>query len=80
MLGEMRIGLTLAIIFVASLTIFYIFGSINAAADKCQTSALDICNDLTGMSGTMIIVLILIGSFVMILASTVYLWMSSKRL
>lgn len=72
--------MTLVIIFVASLTIFYIFGSINSISTKCQTSVLDLCKELTGLSGSMIIVLILIGSFVMIIASTMYLWISSKGL
>ena len=77
MLGEARIGLTLVIIFIATLAIFYIFDSINSLSTKCQTNTLDLCEELAGVSGTMTVILLLIGSFVMISASAVYLWISS---
>ncbi len=77
-LGEVHIAFVIVTIFVAALTLFYIFGSIGDIAEKCKEQRTQICDNLSGMSFPMLIILLIIAGFVMIISTVVYIFVSTQ--
>ena len=68
-------ALAMVVIFVASLTLMYIFDSLNRLSTKCKngTAPQDICSAFNGFTMNVLIVLLLIGGFVLIISATVFI-------
>jgi hypothetical protein len=68
----------LVVIFIAVFALFYIFDSLNKLAERCRAGeSLPICQQLTGFTLSMIIILLLIGGFVIVILAVVYIMLSA---
>lgn len=68
----------LIVIFVAISALFYIFDSIGKLAEKCKAGEpLVICQQLTGFTLSMVIILLIIGGFIIEILAVVYIILSA---
>jgi hypothetical protein len=79
MSGMTKIAFGLLTVFMATFMLFYIFDNLNKLAERCKTEEPKsfICNQLTGFTLSMLIVLLVIGGFLFVILLTSYLLLSS---
>jgi len=79
MVGISKIAFGLLTVFVAVFMLFYIFDNINKTAEKCKTEEQKsiICQQLTGFTLTMIVLLLIIGGFMFVVLTIFYILLSS---
>lgn len=75
--GQAPVYIGLAVVFLSVFMLFFIFDSLEKLATRCETESMPICNHFTGLTQSMLIVLLIIGSFFMIVATTVYIILST---
>ena len=75
--GQTHVYLALATVFVAVFTLFFIFHNLELLAEKCDTESASVCEQFTGFTHSMIVVLLIIGGFVITVSATVYLLLST---
>jgi len=68
----------LATVFIAAFTLFFIFHSLEKISLQCKAdpSHSILCNQLSGFSMSMLIVLLIIGGFVITISATAYIMMA----
>ena len=73
--GSITVVLAMVVVFIAAFTLFFIFDSLNKLAAKCQAGQAPqtICKGFTGFTFNILVVLLLIGGFVLIISSTVFI-------
>jgi len=78
MRGISKVTTGLATIFIAVITLFWLFHSINQIADKCKEdpSFSPACSQLNSFTLSMLIILLIIGGFVIIITATAYILLS----
>ena len=72
-LGQSHLAFAIVSIFIAMLTLFYIFDSMGRLADGCKVQNTDVCKQLSGPSFPMLVILLIIAGFVMIISTVVYI-------
>lgn len=77
-IGISHLTIGLVAIFLASITLFYIFGNLGKLADNCKMQTTDVCKQLSGPSLTMLSILLIIAGFVMIISTVVYILVSAQ--
>lgn len=80
MIGLVRspVLIGLVVVFVAIFALFYIFDSIGKLAERCKAGeTLAICQQLTGFTLSMVIILLIIGGFVIVISAVVYIMLSA---
>lgn len=74
---SMHIYIGLATIFVSIFMLFFVFYSLEQLATSCKTEPKPICQQFTGFTHSMIVILLIIGGFVITTTATVYIMMSA---
>jgi hypothetical protein len=74
-----KIAIGLATIFIATFMLFYIFDGINKLAEKCgeEETKSFICQQFSGFTLSMLVVLLIIGGFLFVILTTSYILLSS---
>jgi hypothetical protein len=74
-----KIMLSLSVVFIASFMLFYVFDSINKLAEKCKTGEEKsfVCQQFTGFTASMLVVLLIIAGFLFVILTTSYILLSS---
>ena len=74
-----KIALGLSAVFIATFMLFYIFDSINKLAEKCKTEEPKsfVCQQFSGFTLSMLVVLLIIGGFLFVILTTSYILLSS---
>ena len=76
--GSTAILIGMVTVFVAVFMLFYVFDSLNKSYSQCQTGTeSDSCGGLNSFSFSIIVILLIIGGFVVIIAATAYVLISS---
>jgi predicted PurR-regulated permease PerM len=77
--GLTKIALGLAVIFIATFMLFYIFDNINKMAEKCKTEEPKtiLCSQLSSFTVSMLVILLIIGGFLFVILVITYLLLSS---
>ena len=75
----LKVALGLVAVFIAVFMLFYIFDNLNKLAEKCKTEEPKsfICNQLSGFTLSMLVILLIIGGFLFVILTTAYLLLSS---
>jgi len=77
MKGISPVAVGLAAIFIAIFMLFYIFDSLQKFSERCQAGdVLPLCNQLSSMTFSMLIILLVISGFVITICITVYILVS----
>ena len=77
-LGSIHVYIGIATIFVSIFMLFFVFNSLEQLADSCKTDPQPICQQFTGFTHSMIIILLIIGGFVITVTATMYIIMSAE--
>ena len=77
-IGSMHVYVGLATIFVSVFTLFFIFNSLGDLAASCKVENKPVCNQFTGFTQSMIIVLLVISGFVIMATATMYIMFSAE--
>jgi len=72
MLNQVRI-IALIIVFVAVFTLFYIFDNLQKVSSNCQVEKSDLCNQLSGISIPVLVVLLMVGGLSLIVCVVFYI-------
>ncbi|MEM5854004.1 MAG: hypothetical protein QXS37_03105 [Candidatus Aenigmatarchaeota archaeon] len=66
-------------VFVATFMLFYIFDNINKLAEECKTEVLKspICEQFSGFTLSMLVLLLIISGFIFVILTTAYILLSS---
>lgn len=73
-IGQTRFVIPLITIFIAVFMLFYIFDSLHKLAERCEAGEnLAVCGLMTGLSLSMLIILLIIGGFIFIISMTVFI-------
>ena len=79
-LGKAHIGIGLVIVFVAIIALLYIFDSLDKLSQKCNTAErIEACDQLSGLTIPMLVILLMIGGFIMTVCVTFFLLFSPSR-
>lgn len=78
--GQAHLVFAVLSIFIASITLFYIFGSIGKMSEDCKVQVTEICQQLSGPSMTMLFILLIIAGFAMIISTVVYILISTQAI
>jgi len=79
-LGKSHIGIGLAVVFIAIIALLYIFDSLDRLAQKCNTiERVDACDQLSGLTIPMLVILLMIGGFIITVGATIFLLFSPSR-
>jgi hypothetical protein len=66
------------VILFAIFALFYVFNAVNELADRCEAGEeLKICEQMSGFTLSMLIVLLVIGGFVLVISTVVYIMLSA---
>jgi len=79
MAGMKKIALSIVTVFMATFMLFYIFDSINKLAENCKTETTKslICEQLSGFTLSMLVLLLIIGGFSFTIVIVAYLLLAS---
>ncbi len=77
MLNQVRI-IALIIVFVAVFTLFYIFDNLQKVSSNCQVEKSDLCNQLSGISIPVLVVLLMVGGLSLIVCVVFYITLTFK--
>jgi hypothetical protein len=77
MLNQVRI-IALVIVFVAVFTLFYIFDNLQKISTNCQREKSDLCNQLSGVSIPVLVVLLMVGGLSLIICVVSYITLTFK--
>lgn len=77
MLNQVRI-IALIIVFVAIFTLFYIFDNLQKISSNCQTEKSDLCDQLSGISIPVLVVLLMVGGLSLIVCVVSYVTLTFK--
>lgn len=69
------IGVVTIVIAVAALA--FIFWSVTNYAEACQTEQLDVCNDLTGPSFPILLIVLIIAGLILVSSTVVYIMVTA---
>ncbi|MEM5879197.1 MAG: hypothetical protein QXU74_01755 [Candidatus Aenigmatarchaeota archaeon] len=74
-----KVVLGLVVVFIATFMLFYIFDNINKLAEKCKTEEPKsfVCEQFSGFTLSMLVVLLIIGGFLFVILTTSYILLSS---
>ncbi|MEM5773215.1 MAG: hypothetical protein QXL86_03275 [Candidatus Aenigmatarchaeota archaeon] len=74
-----KIAYGLLTVFVATFMLFYIFDNINKLAEKCKTETPKsfVCEQFSGFTLSMLVILLIIGGFIFMILTTAYILLSS---
>lgn len=74
-----KIALGLAAVFIATLSLFYIFDSLNKVSIGCKSNWEEstMCVDLSGITSSMLVILLLIAGFIFAILAISYILISS---
>jgi hypothetical protein len=74
-----KIVLGLLVVFMATFMLFYIFDNINKLAEKCKTEEPKsfVCQQFSGFTWSMLVVLLIISGFLFVILTTSYILLSS---
>lgn len=78
MKGISKVAIGLGTVFIAVLTLFWLFDNIQKFADKCKVDATSspACSQLNSFTLSMLIILLVIGGFVIMITATAYILLS----
>ena len=76
--GQSNLALGLVTIVVAITALLFVFFKIGELSDSCKVEPKPICQQLSGFTMSMIIVLLIIGGFVITIAATVFIMLSAQ--
>lgn len=77
-LGQTHIILGLVTIFIAIAALLFIFYNLEQLADRCKSEHTPICDQLSGFTMSMLIVLLIVGGFVITISATVFIMLSAQ--
>jgi hypothetical protein len=79
MKGISVVFIGLATVFVAVVTLFYIFDQIQKLADDCAANPTFniLCKQFTGFTQSLLIIILIIAGFVIIITATAFILLSS---
>jgi hypothetical protein len=79
MAGIKKIAMCLATVFISVFMLFYIFDNINKVADSCKRGEgnLLICEQLSGFTLSMLVLLLIVGGFLFMIVTVAYLLLAS---
>jgi hypothetical protein len=78
MKGISPVAIGLVAIFIAIFMLFYIFDSLEKLSNKCQAGEqMPLCNQLSSLTVSMLIILLVISGFVITICITVYILISA---
>lgn len=78
MKGISPVALGLAAIFIAIFMLFYVFDSLEKFSERCQAGeSLPLCSQLSSMTFSMLIILLMISGFLITICITVYILVSA---
>ncbi|MEM5836341.1 MAG: hypothetical protein QXR09_03400 [Candidatus Aenigmatarchaeota archaeon] len=74
-----KVVLGLVVVFIATFMLFYIFDNLNKLAEKCKSEEQKsfVCEQFSGFTLSMLVVLLLIGGFLFVILTTSYILLSS---
>jgi predicted PurR-regulated permease PerM len=74
-----KITLGFFVVFIATFMLFYIFDNINKLAEKCKLEEPKsyICQQFSGFTLSMLVVLLIISGFLFVILTTSYILLSS---
>lgn len=78
LLGSIHIYIGLVTIFISLFMLFFVFHSLNQLAQSCTIEPKEICEQFTGLTHSMIVVLLIISGLVITTMSTIYIILSQK--
>lgn len=73
-----KIAFGIAVVFIATFTLFYIFDSISKLGEDCETASPKpaICESLSGATLNMILLLLIVGGFLFAILTISYILLS----
>lgn len=77
-LGQTHIILGLITIFVSIAALFFVFYNLEILAERCKTEESPLCNQLSGFTMSMIVILLMVGGFVITISATVFIMLSAQ--
>ena len=74
-----KIAAGLLTVFIATFMLFYVFDNINKLAEKCKTEEPKsfICEQFSGFTLSMLVILLIIAGFLFMILTTSYILLSS---
>lgn len=75
--GSIHVYIGMATIFVSVFMLFFVFHSLEQLAESCKTEHMPICDQFTGFTHSMIVILLIISGFVITTTATMYIMFSA---
>ncbi|MEM5766345.1 MAG: hypothetical protein QW423_01770 [Candidatus Aenigmatarchaeota archaeon] len=74
-----KIAIGLAVVFIATFMLFYIFDNMNNLAEKCKVEVPKsfVCQQFSGFTFSMLVVLLIISGFLFVILTVSYILLSS---
>jgi hypothetical protein len=74
-----KIAIGLITVFIATFMLFYIFDNLNKLGERCKTEEIKsfFCQQFSGFTLSMLVVLLIIGGFLFVILTTSYILLSS---